>query len=228
MGNSVPSISGPNGERLIGVDEAQALLGPLWPSYETEFAELQPPVELKVFASHATKVLNSLVQTGKVSFWVDGMRGITLIKQSNKDHVSCCLLHVLLLDLTRFKLQVSLALDMIESGHTVYVDGAAGKPSKVKSRNMSINIKGFPVDVPARTIKKKKRKEKKAEKRREKLEVRGQGVPKTVKASVASKELFPSDPEDKEQEAYQRPPSQEPLSEPVHQESRAERLTRLW
>jgi hypothetical protein len=61
---------------LIGVDEAQALLGPLWNPYKEEFNQLQPPVELKVFAEHATKVLNNLVQTGRVSCCVDGGRGV--------------------------------------------------------------------------------------------------------------------------------------------------------
>ena len=69
MGNAVATQPGANGERMIGVEEAKALLGPnLWKPYEEEFNDLQPPVALEVFADHATKVLNNLVQTGRVSW----------------------------------------------------------------------------------------------------------------------------------------------------------------
>jgi hypothetical protein len=63
----------------------------------------------------------------------------------------------------------------------------------VKSNDLSINIQGVPVDVPARTIKKKKRKEKRAERRR-KMKTSGgesKAVPSSVTTPGANKELFP-------------------------------------
>jgi hypothetical protein len=74
----------------------------------------------------------------------------------------------------------------------MFVKDVSGTPTKVKSSNLSINIQGVPVDVPARTIKKKKRKEKRAEKKRRMQASYGgsKAVPSSVSTLDANEGLF--------------------------------------